>query len=88
MAATDFDILRFLPHGHVAATLGTVRKLGLDRLIATQPSVERDRVLALIVARVLAPGSKLAAARGLAPDTARDSLAETLGVMSIGAQHI
>ena len=80
MVATDFDILRSLPHGHVAATLGTVRKLGLDRLIAAQPSVERDRVLALVVARVLAPGSKLAAARSLAPDTARDSLAETLGV--------
>ena len=75
-----FDILRSLPHGHVAATLGTVHKLGLHRLIATQPSPERDRVVALVVARVLAPGSKLATARGLAQETARDSLAETLGL--------
>ena len=75
-----FDILRSLPHGHVAATLGTVHKVGLDRLIAPQPSPERDRVLVLIVARVLAPGSKLATARGLAQETARDSLAETLGL--------
>ena len=80
MIEQAFDILRSLPHGHVAATLGTVHKLGLDRLIATQPSPERDRVLALMVARVLAPGSKLATARGLAQETARDSLAETLGL--------
>ncbi len=74
------DIVRSLPHGHVAAALGTVRKLELDRLISTQPSPERDRVLALVVARVLAPGSKLATARGLARETARDSLASTLGL--------
>ena len=40
----------------------------------------RGRAIALIVARILAPGSKLATARGLAAATARDSLAEELGI--------
>ena len=73
-----FDITRSLPHGHVAAVLGTLHKLRLDRTIASATSPERDRVLALITARILAPGSKLATARGLAEATARDSLASVL----------
>jgi len=75
-----FDIVRARPHGHVAAVLGTLKKLRLERLIAPQRGPERDRVLALIVARVLEPGSKLATARNLAEATAGDSLAETLAL--------
>ena len=75
-----FDIVRSKPHGHVAAVLGTLRKLRLDRTITGADSPERRRVLAMIVARVLDPGSKLATARGLAESAARDSLAETLGL--------
>ena len=78
-----FDILRSRPHGHVGAVLGTLKRLRLDRLIARQRSPERDRVLALIVARVLAPGSKLATARNLAEATAGDSLANTLGLGAV-----
>ena len=58
-----FDLVRSLPHGHVAAVLGTLRKLGLDRLLDPAPSKKRDRVLAMIVARILNPGSKLATHR-------------------------
>ena len=75
-----FDITRSLPHGHVAAVLGTLKKLRLDRTIAGTASPERQRVIALIAARILDPGSKLATARGLAQATARNSLAETLGI--------
>ena len=85
---TAFDILRSRPHGHVAAVLGTLRKLRLDRLIASAPSPERERAIALIVARILAPGSKLATARGLAADTARDSLAEELGIERIDEDEL
>ena len=85
---TAFDIIRSRPHGHVAAVLGTVRKLRLDRLIASAASPERARVIALIVARILAPGSKLAIARGLAADTARDSLAEELGIDSVDEDEL
>lgn len=78
-----FDIVRSRPHGHVAAVLGTLKRLRLDRLIAAQRSPERDRAVALIVARVLNPGSKLATARNLAEATAGDSLAEALGLAAV-----
>ncbi len=73
-----FDIVRSLPHGHVAAVLGTVRKLGLDRLIDPKPSPRRSQVLAMIAARILEPASKLATARGLAEATALSTLGEIL----------
>ena len=85
---TAFDIVRSLAHGHVAAVLGSLRKLRLDRLIAPDASPERERVIALIVARILAPGSKLATARGLAADTARDSLAEMLGIDTVDEDEL
>ena len=78
-----FDIVRSRPHGHVAAVLGTLKRLGLDRLIAAPGSPERDRAVALIVARVLCPGSKLATARNLAEANAGDSLAGTLGLGAV-----
>src|SRR2546425_8432495 len=65
LAGPAFEIVRTRPHGHVAAVLGTLRGLGLDTAIAARRSVERDRVVALLVARVLAPSSKLATARAL-----------------------
>src|SRR5215470_17718671 len=71
-------IIRSLPHGHVAAALGTARKIGLDRLLGPEGNRCRDLVLALIVSRLLDPGSKLAAARALSPDTASSSLGEQL----------
>ena len=64
---TAFDITRSRPHGHVAAVLGTLRKLRLDRTLAATASPERERAIALIVARILAPGSKLATARDWPP---------------------
>ena len=52
-----FDILRSRSHGHVAAVLGTLGQLRLDRLVGPQRSPERNGVLAMIVASVLEPGS-------------------------------
>jgi hypothetical protein len=75
-----FDVIRSRPHGHVAAVVGTVRKLGLPALLAASPSRERDRVEALIAARLLDPCSKLATARALGAATAESSLGESLGV--------
>jgi hypothetical protein len=37
-----FEIARSLPHGHVAAVLGTVRRLGVDRVLAAHTSWHRD----------------------------------------------
>ena len=75
-----FDVIRSRPHGHVAAVVGTARKLGLPALLATSPSRERDLVEALIAARLLDPCSKLATARALGVETAESSLGESLGV--------
>jgi Transposase DDE domain len=73
-----FEITRSLPHGHVAAVLGTARQLGLDELIDPAPSRHRDLVVAMAVAQVIAPDSKLAIARGLRDATAASSLGQIL----------
>src|ERR1039458_8209946 len=75
-----FDIIRSLPHGHVAAVLGTLRTLGLDSIIDHKDTIERRLAIAMIVARILFPGSKLATARGLSEQTAASSLHEELGL--------
>jgi hypothetical protein len=73
-----FEIARSLPHGHVAAVLGTARALGLEELLDPVPSRQRDRVTAMAVAQVIAPDSKLAIARGLQAETAASSLGQVL----------
>ena len=59
-----FRISRSLPHGHVAAVLACLRELQLDSILAPAPSRQRDLVVAMIVARIIEPASKLATARG------------------------
>jgi len=73
-----FHISRSLPHGHVAAVLGSVRKLHLDSFLDPTPSRQRDLIVAMIVARIIDPASKLATARGLHSDTLHHSLGEVL----------
>ena len=75
-----FTITRSLPHGHVAAALGTARKIGLDRILGPAGDRCRDLVLAMLTGRILDPVSKLAAARTLSPATASCSLGEVLGL--------
>jgi transposase len=76
-----FEVVRSLPHGHVAAVLGMMRQLKLEQLL--EPGPQRDRVLALIAQRVLQPGSKLAAARALGQQTAHSTLGAELGVGAV-----
>jgi hypothetical protein len=71
-----------LPHGHVAAALGTARKIGLDRILGPDGNRCRDLVLALLVGRILDPVSK-PAARALSPATASSSLGEALGLGAV-----
>jgi len=74
------SIRRSLPHGHVAAALGTLRATGLDRILGPAGNRCRDLVIAMAVSRLIAPASKLATARGLDPATAVSSLGEVLGL--------
>jgi transposase len=78
-----FTVTRSLPHGHVAAALGTARKIGLDRILGPDGNRYRDLVLALLIGRILDPVSKLAAARTLSPATASSSLGEALGLGAV-----
>ena len=82
------SIVRSLPHGAVAAALGTARKIGLDRLIGPDGDRCRDLVLALAVSRILDPGSKLAAARALSPETAASSLGVELGLGPVDEEEL
>ena len=73
-------VRRALPHGHVAAVLGTLRNISLERMLGPPRNRCRDLVIAMIVARLIAPASKLATARMLDPLTASSSLGEVLGL--------
>jgi hypothetical protein len=83
-----FIVTRSLPHGHVAAALGTARRIGLDRLLGPDGNRCRDLVLALLIGRILDPVSKLAAARTLSPDTASSSLGEALGLGAVADDEL
>ena len=78
---TAFDIIRSQPTAMSPPCSG--RCASCATVSSPPPPRPSARVIALIVARILAPGSKLAIARGLAADTARDSLAEALGIGTV-----
>src|ERR1700730_8739772 len=81
----QLQIERSLPHGHVAAALGMIRKIALDRLIlSTAKDAEArrycDLVVAMMVDRLIAPRSKLGFVRAVDEETATTSLGEVLGL--------
>src|SRR5438067_5048085 len=79
----EIQIERSLPHGHVAAALGMIRRIALDRLIlsTTKDQASRrhcDLVVAMIVDRLIAPRSKLGFVRAVDQETAISSLGSIL----------
>jgi transposase len=94
VAPTDqqaLTLLRSLPHGHVAAALGTLRKLGLTRVLSQggrQPHREVTLCIAMLVARLIDPASKLATARGLDDETAICSLGQVLELGAVDEQEL
>ena len=87
-AGESVRVERSVPYGHVAAVLGTIRRLKLDQVLGAKRSPERDRVLAMVVARVLAPDSKLATARGLGEESAFAALSHALGLEGVSADSL
>jgi transposase len=83
-----FTVIRSLPHGHAALVLGTARKIGLDGILGPTGERCRDLVLAMIATRIIDPGSKLAAARALAPETATSSLGTILGLGAVNENEL
>jgi hypothetical protein len=91
-ATSRLTLLRALPHGHAAAVLGMARKLDLPRLLLGRSREGtarwRDLALAMIVSRIIAPGSKLATVRALAPETAISSLGTALELGTVEEREI
>ena len=87
----DLKLMRSLPHGHVAAALGMLRKLGLDDLLAQgqrQGARTVALVAALVLARLLDPASKLTTARLLNATTATSSLGTVLALGKVDEQEL
>lgn len=83
-----FEIVRSLPHGNVAAILRTARNIGLEKLIASRSCRERDLILALIVSRLISPGSKLSTCAGLGTETAQNTLREELQLGKVDVHEL
>jgi hypothetical protein len=83
-----FEILRTRPHGHVAAVVGTMHKLGLPEILSTRKHPKRQRALAMIAARILDPCSKLATAQRVDPGALSSPLGEVLGVEGADADDL
>jgi hypothetical protein len=86
-----FEIVRSLPHGHISAVQGMIRKLGLDRTLQGRTQVGRrvrDIIEAMIIQRIIAPGSKLALHRALQPETATSSLALCVGLVDVAEREV
>jgi len=82
-----FEIIQSLPHGHVAAVVGTLRRLGLAELLDPRGSRSRDLCIAMIAARVIDPKSKLATATGLGASP-ESSLAEVLSLGDVDEDQL
>lgn len=83
-AGEAFAVERSLPHGHVKAILGTMRRIGLPGLIASRPCRQRDMVMAMVAERLIHGASKLACTRLWHATT----LASELGVEEAGAEDL
>jgi len=79
----QFSVERSLPHGHVAAVLGALRGIGLHTALERKSGKQRALAMAMIAARILFPGSKLALSRHLSPATATSTLGEELGLAEV-----
>jgi len=88
LAAERFEIARSLAHGHVAAVLGTVRRLGLEKALPQRPDRRVKLILAMIVARIIEPAAKLATARQLSEATAAHSLGAVLGLGEVDEDEL
>jgi len=85
---SSFEIVRSLPHGNVMAVLQTAKQLGLENLLASRPCRERDLIMALVVARVLSPRSKLSTKTALSAETAKHTLAEELELGEVDVHQL
>lgn len=84
----DFEIIRSLPHGHVAAILSMIKKLDLDKLLLSKPSRNRSIIMALITERIINPASKLHSVRSLSEHTACSTLGKELNIENVSEAEV
>ena len=87
-AGEGIEIVRAVPHGHVIAAIGTMKRIGLDALLPAAPERKRNLAMALIVAWLIDPEFKLATARALDEETASHSLGALLGLGQVSANDV
>ena len=87
-AAELFTVERSLPHGHVAAVRGSARGSGAAVWFGSAPQELQPLLLAMLVARIIEPASKLATHRQLHDETASSSLGRVLGVGQCSADEL
>ena len=76
----DFHIIRSLPYGHVQSILSVINDIGLKPLISSRGGKELKLVIAMIVSRMVNPGSKLATARSISSETCSTALGDLLEI--------
>ena len=84
----SFRISKSLPHGHVKAILGTIKNIGLDKIVSCADERELKLVLGMIVSRIIEPRSKLFTARELNKETATSTLAEELEISKCSSDDL
>ena len=85
---SNFEIIRSVPHGHVAAILEIISRLGLSKIISSRSSHQKNLVIAMIVARIINPKSKLATARGFNYQTCSHSLGQLLNIETVTEEQL
>ena len=87
-SADDFEVVRSLPHGNVAAVMAILKRIGLHTIIASRSSSKRNLIVAMIAARILDPQSKLATARGFEAETVINTLPQECGLGDVDENDI
>ena len=82
------DTQQSLPHGHVAAVLGSFKSLGLDRILGRHNNRLHRLACAAVVARVIGPASKLETARLISCDTSASSLGTLLSLGPVSGNEM
>ena len=85
--SADVELRASRAHGAVSASLGTLRDIGLDRVIFHRPDRRRALVIAMIVARLIRPGAKLRVERELGA-AGTTTLAALLGVEGVSVDEL
>jgi transposase len=85
----DFQIIRSLPYANVKAALSTLRQIGLDKVISSSPQNKNHKlVIAMIIARIINPCSKLATVRSLNQETCSSVLSDLLNIPDVNENDL